>query len=258
MKQRRNFIIITLLALYCFSLCVCPVLANMGGYTVEPVSPGMVTGTPVETVKVPVWEYTPQDVAIILALSISPILLVPLEWIFILKVFLVLGFRKIQRNNVLDSPSRSVIFHYIQNSPGTNFTEIAKETGISDSSLRYHLAVLRLTNKVTLLDTSRSTRYYENSGEYSPMEQKILKYLHNRSTRTLLCLIYENPVLCRKQLENAMDVSGAAITWHMHRLSDDGILAIKKDGRNARYEINPDAMPCLEKFLPLFESSRDP
>ena len=84
------------------------------------------------------------------------------------------------------------------------------------------------------------------------MEQKILKYLHNKPTRTLLQLIKENPHLTRVQLEIAIGISGAGVNWHMHRLSDDGILTIRKDGRTAQYVLNSTVIPHLEKYLPLY------
>ena len=145
----------------------------------------------------------------ILALSFSPVLLFPLELLFIAKLFAYLGFRRIQRKNLLDNPSRNEIFHYIRKSPGTDFTEISRNTGVSPNSLRYHLAVLKIMNKVTMLETTRNTRYFENSGVYPAMEQKVLKYLRNRPTRTLLTLIRNNPNLTRAQLKVALGISGA-------------------------------------------------
>jgi predicted transcriptional regulator len=108
-------------------------------------------------------------------------------------------------------------------------------------------------NKVTMLETSRNTRYFENSGLYSAMERKVLKYLHNTPTRTLLQLLMVNPDLTRVQIEIALGISGAGVNWHMHRLSDDGLLVIRKVGRTARYELNSDIIPYLEKYLPLYQ-----
>ncbi|MFA5332059.1 MAG: hypothetical protein WC342_06740 [Methanoregula sp.] len=209
MTTYKEFIHIIFLALCCLSFISCPGVASQGDYTVTFLPPGSNPGVPTDTVKVPVGEYTPRDIATILAISISQVLLFPAELLLMFKSYLYLGFRRIRRNNVLDNPSRDAIFHYIQSSPGTDFTEISKETGVTQNSLRYHLAVLRLMNKVTLLESSRNTRYYENSGSYS-------------------------------------------------LLSDDGILVIRKEGRTARYEINREALPYLEKYLPLFDTSFDP
>ena len=229
-----------------------PVSADAGGYIVEPATDDMITGPPQELTPVEVWELPPRVLAIYLALFISPFLVFPIELFFFLKLFAYLGYRKIAKKNVLDNPSRSVIFHYIRETPGTDFSEISRKTGVTSNSLRYHLAVLKLMNKVTMLETSRNTRYYENAGSYSVMEQKVLKYLHNRSTRSLLHLVKENPTFSRAQIEMAMGISGAGVNWHMQRLSDDGLLTIHKIGRNARYEINDDVIPHLEKYLPLY------
>ena len=252
MVKHRSFTLTIPLVLYCFSLMTCPGSANMGGYIVEPGPPGMDPGTPLETVKVPVWEYSPQDAAVILALLVSPLLLFPVELFFTLKVYVYLGYRKIAKKNVLDNPSRNAIFSFIRETPGTDFSEISRETGVPQNSLRYHIAILKLTNKVTMLETSRNTRYFENSNLYSAMERKVLKYLHNTPTRTLLQLLMVNPDLTRVQIEIALGISGAGVNWHMHRLSDDGLLVIRKVGRTAQYELNSDIIPYLKKYLPLY------
>jgi len=162
------------------------------------------------------------------------------------------GYRKIAKNNVLDNPSRSAIYQFIRKTPGTDFSEISRKTGVTPNSLRYHLAILKIMNKVTILKTTRNTRYFENSGSYSGTEQVVLKYLHNKPTRILLQLLMNNPYLTRAQIERTMGVSGAGVNWHMNRLSDDGLLTIRKDGRYARYEINAEVVPHLEKYLQLY------
>jgi len=175
---------------------------------------------------------------------------IPYPGIFSFKLFAWLGYRKIAKTNVLYNPAREVIYHYIRETPGTDLSGISRETGITRNSHRYHLAVLKLTNKVTLLETSRNARYFGNSDGYPAMEQMVLKYLHNKSTRALLNLVKEDPNRTRSDLANAVGISGAGVNWHMQRLSDDGILAIRRMGKNTRYEIRNDVVPYLEKYLP--------
>ncbi len=250
--NKRIYFITAFLLLLGFSSIV-PVSADMGGYTVEPITPDMITGPSQDLVPVQLWELPPRVLAIYSALVITPLLVFPVELFFFLKLFAYLGYRKIVKKNVLDNPSRNAVFRFIRETPGTDFSEISRKTGVTQNSLRYHLAILKLMNKVTMLETSRNTRYFENSSCYSVMEQKVLKYLHNTSTRTLLQLIKENPDLSRVQIEIATGVSGAGVNWHIHRLSDDGLLAIRRAGRNARYEINDEIIPYLEKYLPLYQ-----
>jgi Uncharacterized protein conserved in archaea len=246
--NKRIFIFVAIFLVSVYSL-VMFASADAGGYLVEPATPDMIDGTSHDLERIQVWQLPPRVLAIYAALLVFPLLVFPLELIFLLKIFACLGYRKIAQKNVLDNTSRDRIYRYIVQTPGTDFTEISKKTGVSENSLRYHLTVLKCMNKVTMLESSRNTRYFENSSRYSVMEKKVLKYLHTKSTRILLQLLIGNPNLTRIQIEGAVRISGPGVTWQMQRLADDGILEIRKAGRNARYEINNEARLYLEKYL---------
>ncbi|MCK9579779.1 MAG: winged helix-turn-helix transcriptional regulator [Methanoregula sp.] len=241
-----------LLFALCFCTCLVPPLgANLGGYTVEPAMPEDLVGISAsEMVEVPFWQLTPYDWAVIAVLTTSPALLFSLEILFFLKIFGFLGFRKIANKNVLDNTSRNSVYCFIRKNPGAGFTEISQKTGVGPGTLRYHLSLLKLMNKITTLKTTRNSRYFENSGSYSVLEQKVLKFLHNEPSRIILEHLLKKPDMTRVELEQALGISGAGVNWHLHRFSDEGILMIAKDGRNARYIINPDAVPYLEKYMP--------
>ena len=205
---------------------------------------------PQETITVEFWQLPPRIMLMAVVCSFCPIFLFPLELICFFKLLLILGFHRLARITVLDNPTRMTVYCFIRNNPGTAFMDISRETCIRPGTLRYHLAVLALMNKITTLKTTRNTRYFENSGSYSPVEQKLLKYLNTDSARTILSLLLKNPALTRVQLEEAMGMSGAGVNWHMNRLSGDGLLVISKDGRNARYTLCPEVVPYLQKYMP--------
>ncbi|MFA5269068.1 MAG: winged helix-turn-helix transcriptional regulator [Methanoregula sp.] len=251
--MNKQFSLILLYSLLFTFSSIIPVMAGPGGYTVEPATDDMIKGDPLETVQIEWWQVPPQILIISWILMFCPFLAFPAELLLFFKMFAYLGYRKIAQKNVLENPSRNTIYHFIKKTPGTDLSEISRETGVSGNTLRYHLTILKLTNKVTVLNTSRNTRYFENSGRYSAMEKNVLKYLHNKSTRILLQLLTENPGLTRVQLETAVGISGAGVTWQMNRLSNDGLLRIKKAGRTARYELNTEAIPFLEKYLPHYD-----
>lgn len=247
MKIRRGVAFAILFA--SLSLFSYPVAGMMNNYVVEPLPPGTDIGTPADTRLVPPPEYTPLDKARIFLMDNVPFLLWLMPLLFIVNLLPYLGYRKIRKTNVLDTTPRSIIYHYIRESPGADFTEISRETGVKENSLRYHLAVLKLMNKVSLLETSRNIRYYENSGTFPPMERTVLKHLRNQQTRMLLSLVKKDPGLSRLQLQMALSLSGSGVNWHVNRLSDDGILTVRKEGRNTRYELNREVLPLLEKYL---------
>ena len=244
-----------------FVVFLCPVLtipasANLGGYTVEPASDSDIAAAePLETVFVPFWNLPPRIMLVAIVLSLSPLLLFPLELLFLLKMFAFLGFRRLRKTSVLDHPTRMFIFCVIQKNPGIGVMEISRKTGTQATTLRYHLSVLKLMNKVTVLETPGNTRYFENAGCYSRVEQKLIKHLKSPPNQVIFRLVMENPDLTRAHLESALEMSGPGVNWYLNRLSCDGLLTISKDGRNARYAISKEIVPLLRKYLPDYRQS---
>jgi predicted transcriptional regulator len=238
-----------LIALAGFSFLLSAATANVAGYTVEPAVPGIDTVTPLETVQDTVWDLTPRDIATILALSISPVFLLPVELFFLLKLFAYLGYRKIAATNVLENKSRDSIYSCIRENPGIQFNALSRKTAVTPGTMKYHLTVLRFMNKIVFLETCGHIRYFENSGLYSLLEQKVLTFLRNEADRSILEYILSDPGLSRKDLERHLNISGSAVSWHIRRLSADGIVVVRKSGRDAHYEISPQARQYVEKYL---------
>lgn len=250
MNEDHLAIIITAI---CLSLVVTvistPQVANHG-YVVEPATEEDIAGmTPVETTRITFWELPPRLMLITVIQSISPLLLVPLGLFFFIQSLTFLGYRKITAGNVLGSPVRSLIFEKIRANPGIYFNELSRETGLNRGSLRYHLALMRVTGKVSTLAMEGDIRYFENSGKFSETEQKVLKYLRNNKERAIFAHLMGNPETTRGDLEKILGISGAAVTWHTNRLCDAGMLMVTKRGKTVQYLINPDARTYLEKYL---------
>ncbi|MEN6610919.1 MAG: Crp/Fnr family transcriptional regulator [Methanoregulaceae archaeon] len=208
-------------------------------------------GTPLDTVYVPFWNLPPQGMAFVLVLSISPLLLYPLELVFLLKIFIYLGYRKIAKTSVLDNEIRKEIYHYVQENPGTFFSAISKDIQVKPGTLQYHLAILKLFGKIALLETNGHTRYFQNSRNFSKTEQLLIKYLQNPTEHIIFEFLIKFPEITRKDLEESLGISGVAVTWHMNRLSQENLLQVTKVGRNARYTLNPEAKHYLEEYLAL-------
>jgi predicted transcriptional regulator len=232
-----------------FCIFLVPVVsAEMGGYTVEPAPQGVDAGTPVDMVPVPFGQLPPREMATDIALTISPLLLFPVELFFLLKVFAFLGYRKIFRGNVLAHSDSNSVYLCIRENPGIYFMEISHKTHIKPGTLRYHLGILEIMGKISLLQTQGHSRYFENSGKFPVLEQKIIRYLRNETERSIFTCLLTNPETTRKDLENRLGISGAAVSWHMNRLREEGVLTINKTGRNARYELSPEVRRYLEKY----------
>jgi len=196
------------------------------------------------------WELPPRVMLEAVVFSISPLLVYPLELFFFVKMFAYLGYRKITTASVLTSAMRRKIFETIAASPGIYFNELARQTGVARSTLRYHIALLKMTGKITAAKSGSDTRYFENSGKFSGTEQKILALLHNGRDRLICEYLIQNPSTTRADLEKVLGISGAAVTWHTNRLRDAGVLEVTKSGRTVQYSIAPDAVRALLKYYP--------
>ena len=224
------------------------------GYMVTPATDADITAANTDTsgadpVEVSFWDLPPRVMLTYAVMSISPLLLYPLELLFFVKMFAYLGYRKITTASVLTNATRSRIYEEIAANPGIFFNELARQTGVARSTLRYHLALLKMTGKISASKTGSDVRYFENSGKFSETEQKILAFLHNGRERLICEYLIRNPKTTRADLEKVLGISGAAVTWHMNRLRDAGVLAVTKTGRTVQYMIAPDAARALDKYL---------
>ena len=113
-----------------------------------------------DVVPITFWNLTLREMVIIVALAISPVLVFPVEIFFALKLLSCFGFRRIARSNILASTIRNTIFSLIRSRPGISFVELLQETAISRGALTYHLALMRITGKIILLEDHGITSYF--------------------------------------------------------------------------------------------------
>ena len=230
------------------------IIEEKSGYIVEPVTPGMDTGTPLETVPVEFWELPPDFILYILFLSASSYLGFPVELILSVKMYMLLGFRKISQKSVLSNKTRNTLYSCIRDNPGINFTDLMNSTGVNRGNIAYHINLLKMTGKITVLESSGNPRYYENSGVYSGTEKTVLKYIRNEKDCRIFRLLLEKPGMTRADIGDCLGQNPSTVSWRIKRLSDEELVRVRKDGRNVRYEINPEVHLHLEKYLSAGES----
>ena len=225
-----------------------PVVALPTDYVVTPAYGS--TGTPAPDINpISFWDLSLQQMVVVIVLVFFPALVVPLELLLALKMFFYLGFRRIARNNILDSSTRNAVYECIKSGPGIRHADLVKHTGLSRGSVSYHLAMLETTGKITSLRMHGDISYFENSGKYSQMEQKVLKYLREDTERQILATLYTTPSVSRIDLEHLFGLSGPTITWHMKRLAEDGLISVRRDGRFASYSLDTSIHDYVGKYL---------
>jgi len=245
--MNREFLDIGLVFFLLIALIV-PVSAHLPGYRVEP---GYGTGGILasDITQISFWDLSLREMAIVLALAFLPVLVFPVELIFALKLFACLGFRRIARNNILGNTTRQAIYLCIVGMPGIGLQDLAREMLVSRGALSYHLALLKIQNKIVVQKSHGNIGYFENSGRYDRLEQNVISYLRHDTEKKILGTLAAYPSRSRSDMEHLLALSGPTITWHMKRLGADGLLTVVKDGRYSRYSLTETAAGYVRKHL---------
>ena len=223
--------------------------ANTGGYSATPGLAGAVPDHLQDPVPISFWDLTLREMMIALALSFCPVLLYPVEIFFYLKLISILGYRKVERYAVSYNQNRQKIYETITANPGVKFNALERLTSIKEGTLKYHLLVLSMKRKIISFGRASSVRYFENNGRYNELEKKVFLHLQNPTTRRILEILASSPEVSRKEIAEIVGIAGPSISWHTGRLSGDGIITTRKNGRAVRYTLCPAGANIFKLFF---------
>jgi predicted transcriptional regulator len=223
--------------------------ADTGGYSTTPGLTGMVPDDHQDPVPISFWDLPLREMLIAVALSFCPVLVYPVELFFFLKLLTVLGYRKVEQNAVSYNEKRQKIYDCIAEHPGLNFNELERLTCVAEGTLKYHMLILGAKRKIVSYGTGRSIRYFENNGLYGEVEKKLFLYLQNRTTRRILDILATSREVSRKDLAERVGVAGPSISWHMKKLSGDGIITMSRKGKEARYTLCPAGVNIFKRYF---------
>jgi predicted transcriptional regulator len=202
-----------------------------------------------DVVKISFWELSPSTMILFAVFSVSPVLVFPVELFLALKIIVMLGIRRLTKNRVLDQESRMAIYDTIQKKPGMSISQISLVADINRGTAKYHLTVLEKTGKITHMSLHGNSLFFENNGTFSDLEKTIVQNLKSESKVKILEYLLESRIASRPELATALDVSGPAISWHMHHLRDDQVVLEVREGREVKYRLDPHAVPHLQKYF---------
>lgn len=249
--MRPGLVRSTALLIFIF-LALTPIAAaGMSSYSVEPISPGAVAGLSHDPLPVSFWDLSVREMLIGLALSFCPVLVYPVEIFFFLKMLLAFGYRKIEKNSILFNQNRRKIYQTVMANPGVKFNALERLTGIKEGTLKYHLLILCIKKWIICFGSGRTKRYFENNGRYNELEKKVFLHLQNPTTRRILKILASSPEVSRKEIADIVGIAGPSISWHTKRLSGDGIITTRKNGKTVRYMLCPAGVNIFKQYFGL-------
>ncbi|MCK9631026.1 MAG: winged helix-turn-helix transcriptional regulator [Methanoregula sp.] len=205
---------------------------------------------PDDVVKISFWKLSPKSMMLFSLLAISPILVYPTELFFMIRIYSLLGIRRLTKKHMLDHKSRKAIYELIRKNPGIQLPAIMDVSHLNRGTARYHLARLEIAGKITYITVSGKIMYYENNENFSNLEKKVIWHLKSDSRSKILFHLLESTASSRHEISDALGVTGPTVSWHMYRLIHDEITSRQKEGKFTWYGLKPEAVPVVRKYLP--------
>ena len=187
------------------------------------------------------WQVPPQILITSLLIGTAPELVVVANVLVLLNVWLFFGYRRIAKRAALEHETRTAIYDHIRAHPGIRLGTLAEDLRINRGTLRYHLGRLQEFGMVAAAAVGGQTGYFENRQRYSPLEAKVLIHLKNPNTREILFTLLEKPGASRRDLAERLGITASSVSWHLRRLSGDGVVLREKSGADIRYTLSGDS-----------------
>ena len=148
------------------------------------------------------------------------------------------GYRRIYRSNVLKNTNRDRIYGFISSNPGTYPNEIIKETGLNKGVVEYHIRMLEEQSMVVPHKACGKIHYFLNESTYGEKEKLLLAALKNERHRRIILEILNCEQITHETLAGRIGVSAPTINWHIRHLKEQGIVRADADGRHTSYCID--------------------
>src|SRR5271157_258112 len=234
---------LALLILFLSSFFMIPVLADNGGYTVEPAVPWE-NLTPEQQAhadysgadatvsfwQLPLWIQL-SYISGALGAAAGSVILLPMV------------VRKLRSS--YENRYRNDIFKYVQNNPGCTATEISKNQGINMGTARYHIRMLQSSCKIVIKRFGKFIRLYKNSSTYSDRQKVIFSHLRNETRAKLLTAVMEKPGITSNSLADMFGLEKSTTYSHMRKLARDHMVTIECNGGSRSYFLSTDVKDAM-------------
>jgi hypothetical protein len=148
----------------------------------------------------------------------------------------------------LNNNTRSEIFGYIGENPGSGFRTIAAALCLPLGLAEYHLGVLVKSGLVSYMRDGRYKRFFV-AKRYSKGEMQTISLLRHKTTKRIIEVLLHKKELSHSRLADEVAISSQALTWQMKTLRGTRFVLEVNDGLKTGYSLDQNAAPVLVKYL---------
>jgi len=128
--------------------------------------------------------------------------------------------------------TRGEIIAFILTNPGVYLREISDDLALPMGVVQYHLQVLGKNGELEEYRSGRYRRFF-GANRYPEGERRVLALLRQGTSGRILVALAQEP-LSHLRLARALGISSQALSWHMRRLREMGIVLIKVSSNGIR------------------------
>lgn len=144
-------------------------------------------------------------------------------------------FSRIKKDSGLENFERGRIFGFIENNPGTYYSEIMKNLGIGNGTLSHHLHMLEKMDMImSKQEGFRHRAFYIISEQYSEMEK--LRFTSMQSN--ILNIIKENNGISEKEIVSKLGEKQQTVNYNIKMLQRKNIIRLEQKGRETYCYMN--------------------
>lgn len=141
------------------------------------------------------------------------------------------GAKFVTRENVLENETRSDLYEFLQEKPGTHLRAIADELDLSTTNVLWHLRKLEDADLVNGKKLEGYKVFYPveggTEGKRKAMANAVLK---NDNAQAILEYIATDPGSHQRAIARALDVNHGTVRWHLRKmLKTDLVMEVKRE-----------------------------
>jgi DNA-binding MarR family transcriptional regulator len=141
--------------------------------------------------------------------------------------FIIPLYNKIDRDKVLDNYLRNQIYKYIQTNPGTNYSEIMKDTGVKNGVLVHHLKMLDREGYIKSDRDGMFRRFYPVGVAIPQKEIDHLSWFQIR----IFNFIRMNPGTTPKNIADEVGKSKQVVNYHLNLMRNAALVRDEVQGK---------------------------
>ena len=154
--------------------------------------------------------------------------------------------REVDREELLGQPTRAAVYDRVHEAPGETLSDIADAVGVTKSTVRYHVRVLREAGLVDATEAAGALRVAPADADV-----ELVASLNAPGTGAILDAVAEHEPVSVTELAEATDRAPSTVSHHLTTLEERGFVERERAGESVVTTLAPATRAALTAERPV-------